>query len=363
MKAVLLHQSITVHDAVGNDISHMYQILGRKHEVRVYGTYLMNKTLKPIDRKNLLKLIADENNLLIYHHSNYWEEGEEILDRAKAKVIIKYHCITPPSFYENYSEDYYLLCKNGRKQTSRLFQNHSHFLWMGDSYHNLADTGICGYPNTVVVPPFNNLEKWKDVIPEETILKSLMESPVANLLFVGRVAPNKGHKYLIEIVKDYVAHYSSDIAIYVVGKKDDKLHTYYRELDELIIACGLGDRFIWVQEVTDATLLSYYLGCDFYLNCSDHEGFCVPVVEAQSLCLPVISKRTSAIAETIGIEQLMLDDDVFEYSAAIHILAENHRFKDYLVQMGRKNYLNRFSNALIERKFLNVVQDYAGVAL
>ena len=363
MKSVLLHQTIIKHDAIGNDISHMYQILGRKHEVCVYCNYLSNEDMKAVDRDKLLNLISDENNLLIYHHSNYWEEGEEILDRAKAKVIIRYHCITPPLFYENYNEDYYLLCKNGRKQTLRLFQYHNDFLWMAASYHNLSEVGICGHPNTVVVPPFNNLEQWKDVIPEETILKSLMESPCVNLLFVGRVAPNKGHKFLIEIVKDYAAHYSSNIAIYVVGKKDDKLHTYYRELDELIIACGLGDRFIWVQEVTDATLLSYYLGCDFYLNCSDHEGFCVPVVEAQSLCLPVISRRTSAIPETIGIEQVMLDDDVSEYSAAIHILAGNHRYRDYLVQMGRKNYLNRFSNALIEKKFLKVVQDYAGVIL
>ena len=363
MKSVLLHQSITKHDAIGNDIYHMYQILGRKHEVCVYCSHLLSESIKAVDRKTLLDLISDENNLLIYHHSNYWEEGEEILNRAEAKVIIKYHCITPPSFYENYSEDYYLLCKNGRKQTSRLFQNHSHFLWMGDSYYNLSDAGICGYPNTVVVPPFNNIESWKDVIPEETILKSLMESPIVNLLFVGRVVPNKGHKYLIEIVKDYVAHYSSDIAIYIVGKKDDKLHIYYRELDELITAYGLGDRFIWVQEVTDPILLSYYLGCDFYLNCSDHEGFCVPIVEAQSLCLPVISRRASAVPETLGMEQLMLDNDVSEYSAAIHILAENDSFRDYIVKMGRKNYLDRFSNSLIEKKYVKAVQDYAGVNL
>ena len=363
MKSVLLHQSITKHDAIGNDIAHMYQILGRKHEVCVYCSYLLSENMKAVNRKTLLDLISDENNLIIYHHSNYWEEGEEILDRAKAKVIIKYHCITPPSFYEKYSEDYYLLCKNGCKQTTRFFQNHNNFLWMGDSYHNLADAGICGYPNTVVVPPFNNLENRKNIVPDESILKSLMESPFVNLLFVGRVAPNKGHKYLVEIVKDYVAHYSSDIAIYVVGKKDDKLNTYYRELDELIAAYGLVDRFIWVDEITDATLLSYYLGCDFYLNCSDHEGFCVPIVEAQSLCLPVISRRTSAIPETIGMEQVMLDEDVSEYSVAIHILSENHRHRDYLVQMGLKNYLNRFSNLLIEERFTEVVQNYAGVSL
>lgn len=363
MKSVLLHESITKHDAIGNDITHMYQILGRKHEVFVYCSYLLNNKTKRIDREALLGLSSDENNLLIYHHSNYWEEGEEILNRASAKVIIKYHCITPPSFFKVYSDDYYLACKNGRKQTLRLYEKHNDALWMGDSYHNLVDARICGYPNTVVVPPFNNLEQWKDVIPDEAILKSLMESPCVNLLFVGRVAPNKGHRHLIKIVRDYVSHYGADIVIYIVGKEDGKLCIYNKELEELIVGYGLEDRVVWVREVNDSILLSYYLGCDFYLNCSEHEGFCVPIVEAQSLCLPVIANRASAIPETIGKEQLILNDDVSEYSAAIHILSENDSYRDYLVKMGRENYLNRFSNSLIEKEFVRAVQDYAGVSL
>lgn len=363
MKAVILHQSITNHDAIGNDIFHMYQILRRKHQAYVYCSYLLNGALKRIDREMLLDLVSDENNLAIYHHSNYWEEGEEILDKAKAKVFVKYHCITPPEFFENYSEDYYLLCKNGRNQTSRLIHNHNSFFWMGDSYYNLADAGICGYTNTAVIPPFNNMEGWKHIVPDEAILKGLMESPIINLLFVGRVAPNKGHKYLIEILRDYIDHYSSDIAIYVVGKKDDELHTYYKELDDMVALYGLQEKFTWVHEVTDSILLSYFLGCDFYLNCSEHEGFCVPIVEAQALCLPVISRRSSAIPETIGAGQILLGDDVGEYSAAIHILTQNQDYKDYLVQMGQHNYLRRFSNSHIEQRFIDVVQDIAGVNL
>ncbi len=363
MRAVLLHQTIAEHDAIGNDIAHMYEIMRRKHDVFVYCSYLLNKKLKRIDRDGLLDLTSDENNLLIYHHSNYWEEGEEILDKARARVIIKYHCITPPSFFKSYSSDYYFLCKQGREQTWRIYRKHDDFLWMGDSCHNLVDAGICGHPNAVVVPPFNNLEQWKYMPPDEAILKSLMESQTVNLLFVGRVAPNKGHKHLIEIIRDYVSHYGHNIRIYIVGKKDDELQTYYRELEELIATYGLVDHVTWVREANNSMLLSFYLGCDFYLNCSDHEGFCVPIVEAQGLCLPVISSRTSAIPEIMGMEQVMLDNDFSEYSAAIYILSRNDRYRDYLVKKGHENYVNRFSNLLIEKRFMEVVQDYAGVAL
>jgi glycosyltransferase involved in cell wall biosynthesis len=319
--------------------------------------------LKQIDRKGLSDIIDDEMNLIIYHHSNYWEEGEEILGRAKAKVIIRYHCITPPSFFEPYSDHCYLLCRDGRKQTDRIHKNREDFLWMAASLHNLVDAGISVGTHAVVVPPFHNLEQWKHVVPEEAILKSLMESPGINLLFVGRVCPHKGHRLMIEIVSDYVSYYGENISLHIIGKVDEEMHRYTDELDQLVGDYGLENCIVWIREVNDATLLSYYLGCDFYLNCSDHEGFCVPVVEAQSLCLPVICKRTSALPETAGMGQILLDDDVREYSAAIHILAEHDSYRDYLVRMGRENYLNRFSLSMIEKRFTEAVEDVTGVKL
>lgn len=363
MKVVLLHQSIATHDAIGNDIAHMYEILVKNHEVSVYCTHLLNKTLKPINREELLRQIIDENNLLIYHHSNYWEEGEEILNRAKAKVIVKYHCITPPAFFENYSEDYFQLCEAGRKQTNRLVENYQDFLWIGDSHYNLVDAGIQRSSMAVVVSPFTNIEAWRCVVPDEAILKSLMESPVINLLFVGRIAPHKGHRFLIDIVRNYVDSYGLNIALYIIGKRDDALFEYYRELDDLVSYNGLEDSIFWVEEVSDREILSYYLGCDFYLNCSEHEGFCVPIVEAQSLCLPVISRRKSAVPETIGAEQLLLENDLQEYSAAIRVLSENDDYRDYLVYMGKRNYEDRFLNSTIENSFVSEIESFTGVSL
>jgi glycosyltransferase involved in cell wall biosynthesis len=363
MKCVFLHQSIIPHDAIGNDIAHMYRILERKHDVFVYCNILMNKTLKSLNRNALLDFISNEDNLIIYHHSNYWEEGEEILRGAKAKVIFKYHCITPASFFKNCCDDYYFLCKRGCDQTRILFKEHDTALWMGDSYFNFAEAGLAGFSNAVIIPPFNNLEQWKNVAPDEALLKSLLESPTINLLFVGRMVPNKGHRMLIEIMRDYVSHYDKNIAIYIVGRNDDRLYAYNKALEELIESYGLKSRVFWVREVNDSTLLSYYLGCDFYLNCSDHEGFCVPIVEAQSLCLHVIAKHAGAVPETIGREQVVLNDDPAEYSAAIRILSQNDPYRDYVVKMGLENYKSRFTNEIIERKFVKAVEEYVGVAL
>ena len=363
MKAVLLNQIIAKHKAFGNDIAHMVEILGRKYEVSVYCDFLLNRGLRQISREELIDIGQDEQNLLIYHHNNYWEEGEEILDSARAKVIIKYHNITPASFFEPYSEKYCLSCKKGREQTRRILQNHPEFFWMGDSCYDLADVDIYGHPNTAVVPPFNNATQWRDTIPNEAVLKFLLETTTLHLLFVGPVAPNKGHKTLIEILRGYGSRYGYDIALHMIGKRDEALHTYNQELDEVVSDYLLGPHIKWISEIDDSTLLAHYLGCDLYITCSDHEGFCIPIIEAQSLCLPVVAKGTSAVPETIGEDQVLLEDRIDEYIDEIRKIEEDRTYKGYLIDKGLENYQKRFTNKSIEDRFVKAVQDHTGVIL
>ena len=363
MKVVLLHQTIARHDAVGNDIAHMVEILRRQHEVSVYCEYLLNRGLKQISREMLLEIGQDEENLLIYHHSNYWEEGEAILNSVRAKVIIRYHNITPAFFFEPYFEKYCLLCKKGREQTERVFREHPDFCWMGASCYNLADAGIYGHPNTTIVPPFNNAGQWRDTVPNEAVLRFLLESTTFNILFVGRVSPNKGHKALIEIVREYGSRYGHDISLHIIGKRDEALLTYNQELDGIISDYGLGSHIRWVPEIDDPTLLAYYLGCDLYLTCSDHEGFCIPIIEAQSFRLPVVAKGSTAVPETMGEGQVLWGDRTSDYVDEIRKIVENPAYKDHLIEKGLKNYQRRFTNRRIENKFVKVGQDYTGVIL
>lgn len=82
--------------------------------------------------------------------------------------------------------------------------------------------------------------------------------------------------------------------------------------------------------------MSYYLGCDIYLNVSDHEGFCVPIVEAQKFMLPVIAKDSSAVGETLGEHQILLGENVEEYVEEIHALMEDREKREQLREWGIK---------------------------
>lgn len=357
-----MHQTIAMHDAIGNDIAHMYDILNRKHDVFVYCDYLENTSLNRTSKDILFETIADRKNLLIYHHSTYWEEGENILAKTKAKIIFRYHNITPASYFQSYDQEYFTKCSKGREQTLRLYRRYSNALWMGCSKYNFVDVGINGSSRIIVIPPFNNIERWTKTTPDEGVLQSLLENHTINLLFVGRIVPNKAHRFLLQIIADYLSYYDTEIILHVAGKKDNNLLKYTCELEDYARSCIPDKNIIWLGRIEDPIMLAYYLGCDFYLNCSEHEGFCVPIIEAQSLYLPIIAKRSSAIPETLGEQQLILDDDPRKYSAAIHILSKNDNYRDFLIQNGYKNYWHRFRNSIIEGLFLETINEYAGIS-
>lgn len=362
--SVLLHQSFAKSDAITTDITSMYAILKRKFETFVYSSDGLYGSLSGIKKENLLNAIINKENLLIYHHDMYWEEGANILEQAKAKVIVKYHRLSSETYCKASHEEYDTSDHNRRAQTARIYQDHPDFLWVGDSLYALEDIGIADRTNTVVVPPFNHIEMWQSVSPDEATLKSLLEGRTINLLFVGNLALNRGYNILIEILRDYIRYYGEDIVLHIVGKKNEELQKLNLELEQHIsFHHGLEKHVHWMEKIPKNMLLSFFLGCDYYLHVNDDESFCVPLLEAQSLYLPVIAKRTRTVAEILGQEQLLLDGDIREYSSAIRIISRNKAYKDYLVKKGIKNYRNRFTNQIIEKQFTETVQNFTGVSL
>jgi len=365
MNIAILSRSIVHHDAIGTDIRHMYRLFNRRHVCHVYAEYLMDDTLQPMDLEELHQLASDPDNLLIYHHSIAWPRMEPLLRQARAKVVIKYHNITPPHFFRAYDEHLTTQCRKGRRQTRQFARRKHGFLWMGDSMFNLRDAGVAGRPGTAVVPPFNNTEHWRSVTPQPDLLRRLVEDPKVNLLFVGRLAPNKGLDFLLAIVADFVQRYDRNIALHLVGKRDGTLAAFYDLLDGMVHIHELDDVVHWHGEVDDASLLAYYLGSDFYMNCSQHEGFCVPIVEAQSLHLPILARCSGVSSETLKDDQLILGEDVSEYSAAIHLLSrpEQAPSRDFLRAAGLVSYEQRFRNTVIEKLFRETLQEWTGVEI
>jgi|LSQX01.2.fsa_nt_gb glycosyltransferase involved in cell wall biosynthesis len=363
MKIVIMHQTVTKHDAIGNDIEAMYNLLRKKHYCVIYAENKLNDRLEYIEENELIKIMNQKDSLVIYHHSVYWEYGERLIKSCKGKLIIRYHNITPPEFFKPYNQFHFEQCDKGRKQTIRLCDELREAFWLAASCYNTDDLTKVDRSKVGVCPPFNKIEQLAKCVPDEAILKELMYNRKVNLLFVGRVVPNKGHLFLIDILRLYCLNYDTDIILRIVGKFDDGLRGYNEEILNRISEYGLEENVQFIGEINNSTLLSYYLGSDFFICASEHEGFCVPIIESQFFELPIIARRTSAIPETIGKNQILLHEDAKEYAAAINILYNNRQYIQYLRQNGLNNYRSRFTQESITNTFIKFLRNKLGVEI
>lgn len=357
-RALIIHGTITMHDAIGNDIAAMYELLSSKYECKCFAINAWNRELGYVDEAGARDIIMDPDAIVIFHHSVNWQLIEDMLVDHKCKLVIKYHNITPPEFFEPYKESDYLTCKLGREQTRRLVEKFPKAFWLADSKYNALD--LEG-GDVSVCPPFNKVDEWDSQSPDEELLKSLLYEKNIKLLFVGRVAPNKGHLMLLDIVNKYIQKYNSDIKLYIIGKPDAE--KYSTEIMNKIEQFGISNNIEFIGEINDPVLMSYYLGCDIYINVSDHEGFCVPIIEAQKFMLPVIAKDSSAVGETLGTHQILLGENVEEYVEEIHTLMNDKNKREQLREWGYKNYQSRFCYEKIASIFKVFLAEKVGVEL
>lgn len=363
-KFLIMHQTITTHDAIGNDIENMYNIINKKFECRAYALNKFNKNIKYLENDEMNSWINDKNTVIIYHHSVYWDEGERILKQFPGTIIIRYHNITPPTFFAKYNIFHTSQCERGRKQTISLAKNFKNAYWLSDSLFNKIDIqDDVSNERIEILPPFNNIEKWAESEINEKILSELVLNKNLNILFVGRIAPNKGYTTLIETIKFYRNSFDNNIKLRIIGKFDDGLSKYNELLMSLIQQYKLNNNIQFIGEINDSILMSYYLGSDIFLCASEHEGFCVPIIEAQYFKLPIVAVNECAIPDTIGENQLLFRRDPKILASALYTLKSNPQWRIYLRENGILNFNKYYTYNAIKNKFINIIGNWCEVTL
>lgn len=356
---IIAHQTVAEGDAIGHDILGMCDTLNQLgYKAHIYAeNYLGKAKHYEIDSVKLSKLSKSSNNLLIYHHSIFWENGEKILSTFNGRKIFKFHNITPSDYFRNYSDSLYARCHHGIEQTKRLVKKYGECIWWGDSNYNcqnLQELGVL-HDFCLTVPPFNVLSELVSIEPNFEIVDSLVNNRKNNILFLGRVAPNKGHKHLIETINIYRQMYGTAVHLWIVGSIDNnECKSYNDELARLIRDYGLTKNITFTDKLSIEDIKAYYLACDSFLCLSEHEGFCVPIIEAQKLMLPIVTLGGSALCETIGQNQIIVDNLDYNFAAsALYTIYSDDRVNKFCIHNGLANVDSRFAKDIIKNKFIS----------
>ena len=356
MKIIIVTPSLEQYDAVSNDVLGQYKYLVEaSYQVEIFSEF-SHDSIRPLiaTKEHVIKCLLEQGNLLIYHHSVYWELGEKIFQLALCSIIMKFHNISPSFFYKSYDQLTFQVTKLGVEQTKNLVKSGKIKWFVGDSQYNVDELINCGAKKnqSTVIAPFNSLNDFKNTTTVAKIKKILTEFDYVHLLFVGRIVPNKGHLHLIRTLKSYVKFYGTNVRLHLVGEVSPRLGKYYQVLENEIKKYKLGGLIKFHQKVDLKTLHTLYKYSTVFLLLSEHEGFCVPIIEAQYHHLPIVAWDQCAVGETLGNGQLLFQDcDYDSFAIAAHKLTIDLELKNKLIQNGVEN-LKHYENSETIKKTL-----------
>jgi glycosyltransferase involved in cell wall biosynthesis len=226
-------------------------------------------------------------------------------------MALIYHNITPPEYFVGVNRRLARQCFRGRREL-RAYANRCD-LALGDSEFNRQDLETLGFPRTAVlpvVPDFSHLDQ-----PAIWLLASDFDDDWTNVLFVGRVIANKKIEDLIRFFHAYHTLYNRRSRLLIVGAQSG-FERYLASLHQLV-ATLRAEHVHFVGHVSDEELVAFYEVADLFLCASEHEGFCVPLVEAFYKQVPVLAYAATAVPQTLDGAGVLFDDKHPEHVAAL----------------------------------------------
>jgi glycosyltransferase involved in cell wall biosynthesis len=246
------------------------------------------------------KLLKSEDGL-VYHHSIGSELTPVAVNHPGPKCLI-YHNITPHGFFEAYRPEFAQILRDGKEQLWILAPSFQHSA--GVSIYNAEELALHGFSSPWVLPLAIDPCQWCEA-PDEGVMAQLQDGK-HNLLFVGRYSPNKCQHDLLAAFCHYLS-FETNARLILVGSGDIS-DPYVRYLHQIISDRGISDKVIMPGHITDAQLQAYYRCAHLFWSMSEHEGFCVPLIEAMWFDVPIFAFASSAIPETLNSAGVMFHD-------------------------------------------------------
>ncbi|MBI5878455.1 MAG: glycosyltransferase family 4 protein [Chloroflexi bacterium] len=235
---------------------------------------------------------ARADDVLIFHYSIGSTLNALVRLRAPRLLFI-YHNITPPEYFRGVNPQIADGAEHGRAELP-TFKEQSE-LALADSEFNRLELEGLGYPRTAVLPLAETLSQR--ATPDPQIMHAMQDGST-NVLFVGRVAPNKKQDDLLRFL--YAFRQIDPRARLVLVGAWGGCERYLASLRSLAAALGLSAQVVLAGHVEDAALVAYYRSAHLFLCLSEHEGFCVPLVEAMALGVPVAAYASTGVPYTLG---------------------------------------------------------------
>jgi L-malate glycosyltransferase len=257
---------------------------------------------------------ATRGDLTIFHFALVSPMTPEFARLPHGRVL-QYHNVTPAHFFAGYDAAIYRLAMLGREDLKSLVGHTDRAF--GDSEYNRQELDALGFSNTGVFPIAVDTDRITRAPRRPALESALREEGWLNFLFVGRIVPNKKIEDHIKLAEHYKRYVNEQYRFVFVGKTD-ATPKYFDAIQGLIERFRMPPgRFIFTGQVDDEDLATYYRMASVYISLSEHEGFCVPLLEAMAADVPVLAYSTTAVPDTLGGAGVQFAPKDLEYAAEL----------------------------------------------
>ena len=209
------------------------------------------------------------------------------------RKVIVYHNVTPSSYFRFLSPAIANDLEEGRKHVARLAGVAE--INLAVSHYNAQELVDAGYSNVSVLPLPINIESLRPGRSDPKYVRQFRDG-MYNILFVGRMAPNKKIEDLLTVM--HFLHAFEPNARFIHVGSISGFESYYSLVQAHAKALALTN-CVFLDNVPQGELNACYEVADAFLCMSEHEGFCAPLIEAMLHRVPVLSLASAAIPETL----------------------------------------------------------------
>ena len=331
-------------DAISNEALLMRDTLrkwGYRSEIYSESARILPELRKTIRDIQLAETEIGPDDIVLLHLSI----GSVVNLRFSAlncKKALLYHNITPPDQLKGLQPQSARHAEKGLQQ-ARLLAGCA-TVNLADSQFNADELNNFGYSNVQVLPLMLDFSQLSRRIDRKT-LQSYQDG-LANILFVGRCVPNKRIEDLLAAFY-YYQHFSNPNSRLIHAGSFNGTESYHAYLLTLAHENELRNTAM-PGSVPQQELNAYFATASLFLCMSEHEGFCIPLLEAMEHDIPVLAYDAGAVAETMdGAGVLFHKKDYAALGEMMHQLISNQPFREQILA-GQRERINRYRNRDLE---------------
>lgn len=331
-----VHQILPVlapHDAVGGHTRRVQAALrSQGHESRIFAEIVVGEPPEGVSLLEDFDRAGAGADLLIFQAST-GSAAADWLQSRREPYVVNYHNVTPARFFEPWAPEAAENMRRGRNQLRALAPRS--VAGLADSEFNASELVELGYRDVTVTPLLLDLDGVAPAPDARTTAFLQGARRGSHWLFVGRLAPNKCQHDVIAAFALYRTLHDPGARLTLVGSPAST--TYADALLGLAEDLGVDRAVTMTSGLDDASLSAYYSDADVFVCLSEHEGFCIPIIEALRHGTPVIALAEAAVPDTAGPAAVLLPaKDPHLVASAVHGLLHDAAWRDQLAGYGHE---------------------------